>query len=70
MDGQLIVVSVIVASATLYLARQTWRTWSGRKAGGCGGGCKCDSKTAQGESKTSFIPVESIGLRQRPEGPL
>jgi attachment p12 family protein len=43
MNWQLAIVIVLVAAAGLYLARQTWRTWAGKKAG-CGSGCGCASQ--------------------------
>jgi hypothetical protein len=39
---QLVLVGVIVAAATLYVVRATWKTWFGKSAKGCGSGCgKC-----------------------------
>lgn len=61
MNEQLIVVGLIVGCAVLYLARQTWKTWSGR--GGCAKGCGCGEKKT--ESKTKLIPVEELTLRVR-----
>ena len=66
MVWQLVIVAVIVAAAAWYIARATWRTWSGRKSG-CGGGCGCGSKTAA-EQKGTVIPVEQITLRRRGPG--
>jgi len=65
---QLALVVLIVAGAAFYLARQTWRAWSGRKQAGCGGGCSCKSATARAPDgvQGKFIPVEQLTLR-RPE---
>jgi hypothetical protein len=42
-DWQLIGVGVALAGAVVYIARATWKTWFGAKAG-CGSGCgKCAS---------------------------
>jgi hypothetical protein len=66
MNWQLLVVSMIVAAAGLYLIRQSWRTWSGRKGGGCGKGCGCASKsTDQSNGDVTLIPSEQITLRRR-----
>jgi hypothetical protein len=62
MNWQLLLVALIVAGAALYLGRQTWRTWSGKKAG-CGGGCGC-APTAAGGSST-IIPPDELTLRLR-----
>ena len=67
MDWQLAIVVLIVAVATGYLIRQSWRTWSGRKSG-CGGGCACDSKKPaleQANGTAALIPSEQITLRRR-----
>ncbi len=61
MHLQLILVAGFVAGAVCYLARQTWRTWSGRP-GGCSG---CGSKTnpRQEPAPASWIPSEELTLR-------
>ena len=61
MDGQLIVVGLIVVGAVLYLARQTWKTWSGR--GGCSKGCGCGEKKT--EARPKLIPSNELTLRAR-----
>jgi hypothetical protein len=68
MDWQQVAVVAIVAAATYYLGRQTWRTWSGRKAG-CGGSCDCSSKPAEPPA-AALIPPDQITLRRRQTGPL
>lgn len=68
MQWQLAAVGLIVAAAGAYLLRQTWRSWFGRKAGGCGGGCHCGSKTTDANAangETTLIPVEQLTLRRR-----
>jgi hypothetical protein len=60
MDWQLWIVGVLVAAAVLYLGRQTYRTWAGRKAG-CGT-CKCGPAK---DPAAPLIPVEQLELRRR-----
>ena len=60
MDGQLIAVLLIVGCAAFYLARQSYRTWSG-KGSCCSKGC--GSKQAQPARK--LIPAEELTLRVR-----
>jgi hypothetical protein len=38
---QLVLVGVLVAVATLYVVRATWKTWFGKSAKGCGSGSGC-----------------------------
>jgi hypothetical protein len=38
MDGQLLIVGLVVAAAGAYLLRSAWKTWAGKKTG-CGSGC-------------------------------
>lgn len=38
MDGQLAIVGILIVAAVAYLARSSWRTFAGKKAG-CGSGC-------------------------------
>lgn len=46
MDGQLLVVGVLVAASAAYLARSAWATVRGKKA--CGSGCgKCAAEPAK-----------------------
>jgi hypothetical protein len=63
MDWQLIAVSGIVLVAAGYLLRQTWRTWSGRKAG-CGG-CGCAKEQSANATPAALIPAEQLRLRRR-----
>lgn len=63
MNWQLLLVAAIVACAVLYLGRQTWRTWRGRKAG-CGGSCDCGSKSG-GKNQVTVIHTEQLQLRPR-----
>jgi hypothetical protein len=64
MDGQLLIVGVLVILALVYLSRQTLRAWIGRGSG-CGG-CKCPgtAKTPNSNAET-LIPVEQLTLRRR-----
>jgi len=65
MDWQLILVVLIVAAAVLYLGRQSWRMWLGKKAG-CGS-CSCSKPgaTAQGNGKVTVIPVSQLTVRRQ-----
>jgi hypothetical protein len=64
MHWQLPIVAMIVLAAVAYLARRTWRTLSGRKAGGCGG-CSCAKPPSVAEARGTLIPAEQITLRLR-----
>ncbi len=58
MIWQLSLVGLMVVAAAAYLTRRAWRTW-GRKASGCGGcgsGCK-------GESRSRFGTVGAVDSR-------
>jgi len=71
-DWQLPVVVFLVSCAVLYLGRQAWRTFAGRK-GSCGGGCGCASiKAAPSETGSGDVLISpaDIGLRRKQPGPL
>jgi hypothetical protein len=70
MDWQLPLVLLCLALAALYVARRTWRTWSGKGAG-CGGGCKCDGGKAAAPAAQAkpLIPVEDLTWRLRGRRP-
>jgi len=54
---QLIGVGVLVALATAYVLRATWRTWGGASGKGCGSGCgKCATVAAEPQ-KTGRFPL-------------
>ncbi len=55
-----------VLTATLYLARLSWRTWTGQGKG-CGGRCQCSDNTKSNRDSTQdrLIPVEQLTLRAR-----
>jgi hypothetical protein len=65
MDWQGIAVLVCVAAAAAYVARQTWRTWAGRKAG-CGS-CSCNASTAAAQpiGSASLISPSELTARLR-----
>ena len=66
MIWQLSVVGLIVVAAVVYLARRAWRTW-GRKASGCGGcgsGCKGETRSASDQS-ARLIPADQLLVRRR-----
>jgi FeoB-associated Cys-rich membrane protein len=67
MDGQLIVVLLLVSAAGAFLVRQTWRGWAKGKSscGGCGGGCKTTKASIE---NSVFIPAEQLMLRRRDDG--
>jgi hypothetical protein len=66
MGWQLPLVALIVLAAVAYLLRRAWRSLTGRKAGGCGGGCSCAAPPAATAEQGTFIPAEQITLRTRP----
>lgn len=59
MDWQFALVALLVLAAAGYLCRLTWRTWTGRKDGGCSGACSCprSSEPAPSTSKTAKPPL-------------
>jgi hypothetical protein len=63
MNWQLIAVIVIVSAASLYLARQTWSAFIGRK-GGCASGCGCSTKATPTNGDSSLIAPQEITLRR------
>jgi len=67
---QLLIVGLLVALSALYVGRQTWRTWFGKKGEGCGGGCGCAAKprSAPSSEPTELITINQLTmrLRQRP----
>jgi len=67
MNWQMLAVIVLVAVAAGYLLRQHWRAATGRKAGGCAGGCSCPSKStvAANGTEAPLIAPEQITLRRR-----
>jgi hypothetical protein len=66
MNWQLLVVMLLIVAASLYLVRQTWRTWAGKKSG-CGGGCACASKPKPG-AEPALIAPEQLTRRLRQSG--
>lgn len=69
MFWQYIAVGFLIAFSALYLGRQTYRTWFGKKVRGCGGGCSCASpaKSQPTAKSKDIISVEQLttSLRQR-----
>ncbi len=65
MDWQWPAVGVSIALAAAYVARQTWRTWSAKKAG-CGG-CSCAGKTgpASAQDGSTLISPSELTARLR-----
>jgi hypothetical protein len=55
---------MIVLAAAGYLLRRTWRTLTGRKAGGCAG-CGGARTAAAAERPETLIPAEQLTLRRR-----
>jgi hypothetical protein len=67
MSWQWPLVILVIVLAAVYLARQTWRTWTGSKSGGCGGGCSCSKATATpNQDGVTLVPVEQVKLLRRP----
>jgi hypothetical protein len=65
MDWQWVAVAVSVTAAAVYLGRQTWRTWAGRKAS-CGN-CSCANKTDTTPARTAtrLISADELTARLR-----
>ena len=61
MPIQLILVLAVVALSALYVARRTWRAWTG----GCASGCGCAGKKPDAATKPTIIPIEHVTLRRR-----
>ena len=60
MDPQLLIVSLIVSAAALYLGRRSWRTWTGKKSG-CGKGCDCSGTKAG--ARSALISTDELTAR-------
>lgn len=69
MNWQLPIVILIVAVAAAYLGVQTWRSWTGRKAG-CGkGSCGCGKpKENATDGVEILIPAGQLTVRRRDSG--
>jgi hypothetical protein len=65
MDGQLVLVVLLVALAAGYVGRQAWRTWS-HSGKGCGS-CGCGKNAASGlkTSPVVLIPSDQLTVRVR-----
>jgi hypothetical protein len=66
---QYVLVGVIVLAAVAFLARQSWRTWFGTKAG-CGGGCSCAggkgaATAGAAGSQVKLVSVDELTARIR-----
>ena len=64
-NWQMPLVALTVLAAVAYLARRTWRSLTGRKAGGCGGGCGCAEAPSAAEGQTTLIPAGQLKIRRR-----
>lgn len=66
MDWQLLFALGLVVAAVVYLFRQTWRAWAGKKAG-CGGGCGCADKPRKTSDAPLIAPEQLLSrLKQSP----
>jgi hypothetical protein len=66
---QYLLVGIIVLAAAGFLARQSWRTWFGTKAG-CGSGCSCAGgkggvATGAAGSAAKLVSVDELTARIR-----
>jgi len=62
---QWLAVTFIVATATLFLARRAWRTWT-RQGQGCAGGCGCAAQPKTGlPTSVTLISADELRLRPR-----
>jgi hypothetical protein len=64
-NWQIPLVAIIVLAAVAYLVRRAWRGLTGRKAGGCGGGCGCAATARAPEGQGTFIPAGKLTIRGR-----
>jgi hypothetical protein len=64
-NWQMPLVALTVLAAGAYLARRAWRSLTGRKAAGCGGGCGCAATAKRPESEGTFIPAGQLTVRRR-----
>jgi hypothetical protein len=69
MFWQYLLVGIIVLAAAGFLARQSWRTWFGTKAG-CGGGCGCagakgGATAGAAGSAAKLVSVDELTARIR-----
>jgi hypothetical protein len=54
---QLLIVGLLVALATAYLVRSTWKTWFGKTAKTCGAGCgKCSTTLEKPQDGRFSLP--------------
>jgi FeoB-associated Cys-rich membrane protein len=52
---QLVLVSIVVAAAALFVLRATWKTWFRKSASACGSGCgKCATPEAEPKQDGRF----------------
>jgi hypothetical protein len=59
--GQLVVVSLAVAAAGLYVARAAWRAWFGAaKGNGCGSGCGTCAATPPEQKRDGRFPLPQV----------
>jgi hypothetical protein len=68
-NWQLPVVALIVLAAVAYLARRWWQSLTGRKAGGCGGGCGCAATARSPEGRGTCFPANRLTVRRRDGAP-
>ncbi len=67
MNAQLIATWILIGCASCYIGFLGWKAWRGVQLG-CGGGCGCDKSSSRPKASASdptFIPIDSLKLRQR-----
>jgi hypothetical protein len=62
-DWQVIAVTLAVLAAGIFVVRQTYRTWSGKKTD-CGG-CGCHGAEQTSAQAGALIPAEQLTVRLR-----
>jgi hypothetical protein len=66
MDWQLLLASIAIIAAAVYVSRRAWRTWA-HNGSGCGGGCGSACKSAApttSNGATRLIPLDQITVRR------
>ena len=65
-EFQLLLAVGLVALAGVYVAYRSWREWTAKGKGGCGGGCGCaNTRKADTTASTTFVPAGELSIRKK-----